>query len=102
MKASPLAGRRLLTRLLTRTFSQRACTSAARVAVRRVSDIPHVAARAAATAFKMPASVLLLTISIALPVLTFAAAFSAAFLAFAVFCRVTPCGAAVGMVKSRL
>jgi len=76
MKASPLAGRRLLTRLLTRTFSQRACTSAARVAVRRVSDIPHVAARAAATAFKMPASVLLLTISIALPVLTFAAAFS--------------------------
>ena len=68
-----LVSRRLLLR--ARAYSRRACTSGL-LAARRVSRIPSAAARAASMAFNLPASVLLLTISIALPVMTFAAAFS--------------------------
>ena len=68
-----LVSRRLLLR--ARAYSRRACTSGL-LAARRVSRIPSAAARAASMAFNLPASILLLTISIALPVMTFAAAFS--------------------------
>ena len=70
---SCIMSRRLLLR--ARAYSHRACTSGL-LAARRVSRIPSAAARAASMAFNLPASVLLLTISIALPVMTFAAAFS--------------------------